>query len=158
MFSANFLHYYLVNLCLFVVLNFVESMHPAPRFVMASILMDRYFFLWLAAPQNLTKKNCVWLSGVYWWWKIPTEKILLRIHIILYNSSFRFLFYRPAATGPAYPTAQTGYAVAPATTAATYGAQRTGYDQAYQAAANQGQYASKCHLRYYFVNSFLVVL
>lgn len=58
-----------------------------------------------------------------------------------------FRFCRAAATGPGYPTAQTGYAVAPATTAATYGAQRTGYDQAYQAAANQGQYASKCRFR-----------
>lgn len=57
-----------------------------------------------------------------------------------------FGFCRAAATGPGYPTAQTGYAV-PATTAATYGAQRTGYDQAYQAAANQGQYASKCKFR-----------
>lgn len=50
--------------------------------------------------------------------------------------------YRTAATGAAYPTAQTGYAVAPAATAATYSTQRTGYDQAYQAAATQGTYAS----------------
>lgn len=50
---------------------------------------------------------------------------------------------RTAATGAAYPTAQTGYAVAPAATAATYSTQRTGYDQAYQAAATQGTYASR---------------
>lgn len=46
--------------------------------------------------------------------------------------------------GGAYPAAQqgTGYAVAPAPAAATYGAQR--YDQAaYQAAATQGTYPSK---------------
>lgn len=53
-------------------------------------------------------------------------------------------YYSAAATGAAYPTAQTGYAVAPAATAATYGAQRPpGYDQAYQAAATQGTYARK---------------
>lgn len=54
------------------------------------------------------------------------------------------IFFRAAATGAAYPTAQTGYAVAPAATAATYGAQRPAYDQAYQvqAAATQGTYAS----------------
>lgn len=47
---------------------------------------------------------------------------------------------RAAATGPTYPAAQqSGYAVAPTPTA-TYSAQRTGYDQAYQAAA-QGTYA-----------------
>lgn len=47
-----------------------------------------------------------------------------------------------AATGAAYG-GQTGYAVAPAATAATYGTQRaaaTGYDTAYQAAAaTQGE-------------------
>lgn len=54
-----------------------------------------------------------------------------------------FFYCRAAATGTAYPTAQTGYAVAPAATAASYTTQRTGYDQAYQAAATQGTYASK---------------
>lgn len=56
------------------------------------------------------------------------------------------------ATGTAYPTTQTGYAVATAAAppaAATYGtaaaaARPTGYDQAYQAAATPGTYASKC--------------
>lgn len=58
------------------------------------------------------------------------------------------------ATGTAYPAAQTGYAVAPAATAATYTTQRTGYDQAYQAAATQGTYASEYHRFYiYFVCS-----
>lgn len=54
-------------------------------------------------------------------------------------------WFSAAATGPAYPAQQqTGYAVTPAATAATYNAQRTGYDQAaYQAAATQGTYASE---------------
>lgn len=61
---------------------------------------------------------------------------------------FRYdIIYRTAAAGPTYPTPQqAGYAVAPAAAAAaaTYNAQRTGYDQAtYQATATQGTYASK---------------
>lgn len=66
---------------------------------------------------------------------------LLKIHRNL-NDLF---WFSAAATGPAYPAQQqTGYAVTPAATAATYNAQRTGYDQAaYQAAATQGTYASE---------------
>lgn len=55
------------------------------------------------------------------------------------------MFSAPGAAA-AYPTAQSGYAVAQAGAAAsTYGggAQRTGYDQAYQAANAQGNYSSK---------------
>lgn len=52
-------------------------------------------------------------------------------------------FYSAATASAAYG-GQTGYAVAPAATAATYGTQRaaaTGYDTAYQAAAaTQGTY------------------
>lgn len=70
---------------------------------------------------------------------------------MIFGNSFSIFFYthtfkihgnkcRAAATGPTYPAAQqSGYAVAPTPTA-TYSAQRTGYDQAYQAAA-QGTYA-----------------
>uniref|UniRef100_A0A182IY82 DZF domain-containing protein n=1 Tax=Anopheles atroparvus TaxID=41427 RepID=A0A182IY82_ANOAO len=53
--------------------------------------------------------------------------------------------YGTTATGTAYPTAQAGYAVAPAPapTAATYGTARpAGYDQAYQAATTPGTYAT----------------
>ncbi|XP_052865044.1 zinc finger RNA-binding protein 2 [Anopheles cruzii] len=53
--------------------------------------------------------------------------------------------YSTTATGAAYPTTQTGYAVAPAPAqaAATYGTARpAGYDQAYQAAATPGTYAT----------------
>ncbi|XP_037922384.1 zinc finger RNA-binding protein 2 isoform X1 [Hermetia illucens] len=49
--------------------------------------------------------------------------------------------YGAPAAGAAYPAAQAGYAVAPAATAA-YGTQRAGYDQAYQAAATPGSFAS----------------
>lgn len=50
----------------------------------------------------------------------------------------RIYCYFRAATASAAYGGQTGYAVAPAATAATYGTQRaaaTGYDTAYQAAA-----------------------
>ncbi|XP_053671806.1 zinc finger RNA-binding protein 2 [Anopheles nili] len=53
--------------------------------------------------------------------------------------------YSTTATGTAYPTTQTGYAVAsaPAPAGASYGtARQTGYDQAYQAAATPGAYAT----------------
>uniref|UniRef100_A0A182Q4U4 DZF domain-containing protein n=1 Tax=Anopheles farauti TaxID=69004 RepID=A0A182Q4U4_9DIPT len=53
--------------------------------------------------------------------------------------------YSTTATGTAYPTTQTGYAVAPAPTPApaTYGTARpAGYDQAYQTAATPGTYAT----------------
>uniref|UniRef100_A0A182JQR3 DZF domain-containing protein n=1 Tax=Anopheles christyi TaxID=43041 RepID=A0A182JQR3_9DIPT len=53
--------------------------------------------------------------------------------------------YGTTASGTAYPQTQTGYAVAPAPTAAaaTYGTARpAGYDQAYQTAATPGTYAT----------------
>lgn len=63
--------------------------------------------------------------------------------IKLYETNFS-VACRAAATGAAYQATQTGYAVAPAATAASYGTQRApAYDQAYQAAATQGTYASK---------------
>lgn len=64
--------------------------------------------------------------------------------------------YRTAANAT-YPTAQPGYAVAPAATASPYGTQRAGYDQAYQAAATQGTYASKYDRLFFFAIAFSVV-
>jgi len=66
-----------------------------------------------------------------------------------------FLNFSAAATGAAYPATQAGYAVAPATAAATYGTQRAaGYDPAaYQAAATQGTYAGKLILIFFSTNN-----
>lgn len=70
------------------------------------------------------------------------------------------------ATGTAYPTQQTGYAVATAAApaaAATYGtaaaaaARPTGYDQAYQTAATPGTYASEYDF-FFFIHSSMAVL
>lgn len=69
-------------------------------------------------------------SDVYWSWILIRKIVLLRIMWV--RCVFR------AATASAAYGGQTGYAVAPAATAATYGTQRaaaTGYDTAYQAAA-----------------------
>lgn len=69
-------------------------------------------------------------SKLYWSWEFQSEMWFLSVKWAWY--------YFSAATASAAYGGQTGYAVAPAATAATYGTQRaaaTGYDTAYQAAA-----------------------